>query len=174
MVEPALVCELVLQGKACPLNSWNFGSGGCFQLAAHMLHYGMQQFKSGYRSPIYGIELAMNRWASTELRVDGFVKVEEGVVTQMPEDMSLDAQRRMNSAMSQAQIEDGEHIVACYFIGDMPATGFSWCPPTPPAFHLVETLLKICIGAHVHEWSVADVKAKLPEYHDRNHMQARF
>ncbi|KAL3142304.1 hypothetical protein ABBQ38_002646 [Trebouxia sp. C0009 RCD-2024] len=174
VVEHALVCKLVLEGKACPLHSWSSGSGGCFQLAAHMLPYGMQQFKSGYRSPVYGIELAMNRWASTELHVDGFVKVEEGVVTQMPDDMSLDAQHRVDSAMSQAQIADGEHILARYFIGDMPATGFSWCPPTPPAFHLIELLLKICIGAPVHEWSVADVKAKLADYHDRNHTQAGF
>lgn len=171
LIDFALVCKLVIEEKPSMLQNWLSGPGGCFHLGAYMLDCGKQNFKSRHRSPIYGIGLTRNRWASTELRVDGIVKIHRGAVRYLSDDMSVDAKLRVDNLVSQGRIRDGEHIVASYYIGDMPGMPFSWFPPTPPAYHLVNSLMKICI-ADVQDWSVADVKAKLAVYHDSIQAQA--
>lgn len=160
----SLVCKLVIEEKTSLLQNWTRGPGGCFQLAAYMLHHGLTDYLKGRRSPMYGIGLTMSLWTCAELRIDGVVTISNGVAA--PHDyLSQDAQNRIASRLVNEQVRDGEHIVGRYYIGKVPQTSFSWFPPTPPVFHLIECLLKICVGSRIQEWSDEIVKGKLAAYH---------
>lgn len=51
----SLVCKLVIEEKTALLQNWSRGPGGCFQLAAYMVHHGLSDFQKGRKSPIYGL-----------------------------------------------------------------------------------------------------------------------
>ena len=159
----SLVCKLVIEEKTALLQNWNRGPGGCFQLAAYMVHHGLSDFQKGRRSPIYGIGLTMNLWTGAELRIDGVVTITHGQAS-FSDYITEAAQQRVTSQLSKKQVQDGQYVVARCYIGRVSQTSFSWFPPTPPVFHLIECLLKICVGSRVHEWTAETVKDKLIAY----------
>ena len=98
----------------------------------------------------------MSLWTGAELRIDGVVTITNGQAS-YSDYLTEAAQQRVTSRLSKKQVQDGQYIVARCYIGHVPQTSFSWFPPTPPVFYLIECLLKICVGNRVHEWTAETV-----------------
>lgn len=161
----AQACKLIVEEQTSLLESWIQGPGGCFQLGTRMLHHGTHDFQNGRRSPIYGVALSLNQWAAAELRVEGIVTVKAGCIEKYTDNFPTEALLRIDKVLYQKHVDDGVHVVATLYFQQHPFTGFSWIPPTMPVFRLMESLLRICVGERILNWTSQELKQKLSAYH---------